>query len=74
MRKLHHILPKTELLPRTHNQPTYGAMVKYDKFPDEVNHIGLKKFNIVQEILGTLLHYAIATENTILVTEGTIVL
>ena len=74
MRKLHHILQNIELLPHTHTQPTYGAMVTYDKFPDEVNHIVLKKFNIVQEILDTLLHYAIATENTILVTEGTIVL
>ena len=65
---------KTEFFTHVHDQPTYGAKVKYSKVPDETNQLRLKKLKIVQHILRTLLYYGIERNNTIITTLSTIAL
>ena len=54
------------------NQPVYGAAVQYADQPDDSPLLPPKSINLLQQIVGTLLYYAIAVDPTILVAIGAI--
>ena len=45
--------------PHAWNQPVYGAAVQYDDQPKNSTLLPPKSINLVQQIIGTLLYYAI---------------
>ena len=58
--------------PHTWNQPVYGAAVQYADQPNDSPLLPPKSINIVQQIIGTLLYYAIAVDHNMLVAIGAI--
>ena len=56
--------------PHAWNQPVYGAAVQYADQPDDFPLLPPKSINLVQQIIGTLLYYAIAVDPTMLVDIG----
>ena len=58
--------------PHAWNQPVYGAAVQYADQPDDCPLLPPKSINLVQQIIGTLLHYSIAVDPTMLVSIGAI--
>ena len=58
--------------PHAWNQPVYGAAVQYSDQPDNSPLLPPKSINLVQQIIGTLLYYAIAINPTMLVAIGAI--
>ena len=56
--------------PHQHTPPTYGSKIQYDS-PDDNNPIlPAKQLKYIQQVVGVLLYYGIAIDNTVLVTLG----
>ena len=53
--------------PHAWNQPIYGAVVQYSDQPNDSPLLPSKSINLVQQIIGTLLYYAISIDPTMLV-------
>ena len=53
-------------------QPFYGAAVQYSDHPDDSPLLLPKSINLVHQIIGTLLYYAIAVDPTMIVAIDTI--
>ena len=56
----------TEYSPHTCAPIQYGQNVQYADRLDEVEYLSDKETNLVQQVRGTFLYYAIAIDNTIL--------
>ena len=52
--------------------PIYGAPVQYADLPDDTLPLDKKGITRLQQIIGTLLYYARAVDNTMLVALGTL--
>ena len=50
--------------------PAYGSRVQYAKLPDTISPLDSDGINHVQRVVGKLLYYALAINNTMLVTIG----
>ena len=67
LHKLQHPLPtKPQHAPHAWNCPVYGATRQYAPDEDETSKLTPVTVTRVQEIVGTLLYYALAIDNTIL--------
>ena len=58
--------------PHAWNQPVYGAAVQYADQPDDSPLLPPKPINLLQQIIGLLLYYAISVNPTMLVAIGAI--
>ena len=58
--------------PHAWNQPVYGAAVQYADQTDNSPLLPPKSINLVKQIIGTILYYAIAVGPTMLVAIGAI--
>ena len=58
--------------PHQWSKPTYGASVQYATNPDDTPVLPAKALRFVQQVVGTLLYYAMAVDNTMLVALGSI--
>ena len=66
--KFKHILPTTpEHSPYTHIRPSYGAKVQYEEPCDSSDLLPPREITLIQQIVGTILYYGIALDNTLLV-------
>ena len=66
--KCKHILPTLpEHSPYTHIRPTYGAKVQYEEPCDSSDLLPPSELTLIQQIVGTILYYGIALDNTLLV-------
>ena len=54
------------------NQPVYGTAVQYVDQHDDSPLLPPKSINLVQQIIGTLLYYAISVNPTMLIAIGAI--
>ena len=63
---------KQQYVPAKYNQPTYGAKIQHMDPPDNSPRVSEKEIKAIQVIVGSLLYYAIAIDNTILPTLGDI--
>ena len=73
LHKFQHPAPsRPQDAPHAWNQPVYGAAVQYADLPDDSPLLPPKSINLVQQIIGTLIYYAIAVDPTILVAIGAI--
>ena len=71
--KAHHANPKKpQHAPAKYNQPTYGAKIQHMDPPDNSPKLSEKEIKAIQVIVGSLLYYAIAIDNTILPALGDI--
>ena len=71
--KAHHANPKKpQHAPAKYNQPTYGATIQHMDPPDNSPRVSEKEIKAIQVIVGSLLYYAIAIDNTILPVLGDI--
>ena len=71
LHKFQHPIPeKAQHAPHTWNQPTYGAKQQYADNEDDTPKLAPSSIKKVQEIVGTLLYYALAIDNTMLVALG----
>ena len=59
-------------LPHAWTKPIYGAKIQYAEPIDDLPLLDAANTKCIQEILGTLLFYARAVDNTMLTTIGTI--
>ena len=53
-------------------EPVYGAAVQYSDRPNDPPLLPPKDINCIQQIIGTLLYYAIVINPTMLVALGSI--
>ena len=58
--------------PHPWNRPTYGATQQLTKTPDTTDPLELSEIKRIQKIVGTLLYYALAVDETMLVALGMI--
>ena len=66
--KCKHILPTLpEHSPYTHIRPTCGAKVQYEEPCDSSDLLPPSELTLIQQIVGTILYYGIALDNTLLV-------
>ena len=73
LHKFQHPAPsRPQVSPHAWNQPVYGAAVQYSDQPDDSPLLPPKSINLFQQIIGTLLYYAIAVDPTILAAIGAI--
>ena len=73
LHKFQHPAPsRPQDAPHAWNQPVYGAAVQYADQPDNYPLLLPKSSNLFQQIIGTLLYYAIAVDPTMLVSIGAI--
>ena len=71
LHKFQHPLPdKPQHAPHTYNQPIYGATRQYAEDDADSPKLSPSSTKKVQEIVGTLLYYALAIDNTMLVALG----
>ena len=66
----HNILLKRQDQPHPHVEPTYGAKQQYAEDEDVSPKLAPSSTKEVQEIVGSLLYYALALDNTMLVALG----
>ena len=66
----HPIPKKPQAAPSKWTAPNYGASVQYAEPEDETNHLDKSGITRLQEIIGVLLYYARAVDNTMLVSLG----
>jgi Reverse transcriptase (RNA-dependent DNA polymerase) len=73
LQRFQHIVPtKSEDAPHTCERPIYGAAIQLTAAPDMSPPLSPNDTKRVQEIIGTLLYYARAIDNTMLPAIGTI--
>jgi len=73
LHRLHHPHPKRKQhAPHRWNTPTYGAKVQYATSDDDAPLLDPPSLTRVQQIVGMLLYYAMAIDNTMLVALGSI--
>ena len=73
MQRFTHPVPKKpQAAPSKWTAPDYGASVQYAEPDDETNHLDKSGITRLQEIIGVLLYYARAVDNTMLVALGTL--
>ena len=73
LHKFQHPAPsRPQDAPHAWNQPVYGAAVQYADQPNNSPLLPPKSINLVHQIIGTLLYYAIAVDPTMLVAIGAI--
>jgi hypothetical protein len=73
LHKFQHPSPtRAEDAPHDWTKPTYGAAVQYAPENDTTATLPQPKITKIQQIIGTLLYYAIAVDPTMLVALGTI--
>ena len=71
LHKFQHPLPtKPQHAPHDWNKPTYGVTQQYAELGDSTPKLAPPAIKKVQEIIGTLLYYALAIDNTMLVALG----
>ena len=63
---------KPEYYPHKHVEPNYGQKVQYAEPTDDATPLDSADINLVQKVVGTLLDYGIAVDNTMLVALSTI--
>ena len=67
LHKFQHPAPsRPQDAPHAWNQPAYGAAVQYAGQPENSPLLPPKSINLIQQIIGTLLYYAIAVDPTML--------
>ena len=73
LHKFQHPAPsRPQDAPHAWNRPVYGAAFQYVDQPDDPPLFPPKSINLVQQIIGKLLYYAIAVDPTMLVAIGAI--
>ena len=73
LHKFQHPAPeRRQDAPHAWNVPTYGAKIQYAENPDDSKRLPTKSVTFVQQIVGTLLYYAMAVDPTMLVALGSI--
>jgi hypothetical protein len=71
LHKFQHIIPKKpQHAPHPWNAPVYGATQQYADDEDSTPKLEASSTKKVQEIVGSLLYYALALDNTMLVALG----
>ena len=74
LHKFQHPRPsRTQETPHAWNQPVYGSAIQYSDQPDDSPLLSPNSTNLVQQIIGTLLYYAIDVNPTMLVAISTII-
>ena len=64
--------PRPQNAPHAWKSPTYGAKIQYSDNADHSPLLPPNSIHLVQQIVGTLLYYAIAVDPTMLVALGTL--
>ena len=62
--------PRPQNAPHAWKAPTYGAKIKYAGDGDQLPLFPPKSIHLVQQIVGTLPHYSVAVDTTMLVALG----
>ena len=63
----HQLNNNKQLSPHHHVTPTYGAKVQYDEPDDDAPLLPEERIKFIHKLVGFLLYYAIAIDNTVLV-------
>lgn len=73
LHRFHHPAPnKPQHSPHAWTAPHYGAPTQYAESPDTSTPLSASNTTLLQQILGTLLYYARAVDNTLLVAINTL--
>ena len=66
----HPLAPKREYAPHKWNRPSYGAKQQFADPVDQIPRLLASYTKHVQTVVSTLLYYALAIDNTMLVALG----